>query len=85
MSTAQPIEVKIFGDDYAVLQQMAARAEKIMQSVPGVVDIDNGLVPAGASLVFVPDDEKLSRYGIALTDFQKQLAAYTGGIPLSGQ
>ncbi len=85
MSTAQPIEVKIFGDDYAVLQQMAARAEKIMQSVPGVADIDNGLVPAGASLVFVPDDEKLSRYGIALTDFQEQLAAYTGGIPLSGQ
>ena len=85
MSTAQPIEVKIFGNDYMALQQIAAKAEKIMQSVPGVVDIDNGLVPAGASLVFVPDEDKLSQFGISLTDFQEQLAAYTGGIPLSGQ
>lgn len=85
MSTPQPIEVKIFGDDYTVLQQIAARAEKMMQAVPGVVDIDNGLIPAGASLVFVPDEEKLSQFGITLTDFQEQLAAYTGGVPLSVQ
>ena len=85
MSTAQPIEVKIFGNDYAALQRMAARAEKIMLSVPGVVDIDNGLVPAGASLVFIPDEDKLSQFGITLTDFQEQLQAYTGGIPLSAQ
>ena len=85
MSTAQPIEVKIFGDDYAALQQIAARAEKIMQSVSGVVDIDNGLVPAGASIVFIPDENKLSLFGISLTDFQEQLQAYTGGIPLSAQ
>lgn len=82
MSTPKPIEVKIFGDDYGRLQEMAARAEEIMRSVDGVVDIDNGLVPAGASLVFVPDEEKLSRFGISLTDFQEQLAAYTGGVPL---
>lgn len=82
MSTPQPVEVKIFGDDYAVLQKVAAQAEKIMRSVPGVVDIDNGLVPAGASLVFTPDEEKLSRFGISLTGFQEQVAAYTGGIPL---
>lgn len=85
MSTPQPIEVKIFGEDYSSLQRIAARAEHIMQSVPGVVDIDNGLVPAGASLVFIPDEEKLSQYGITLTDFQEQLEAYTGGVPLSGQ
>ena len=85
MSTPQPIEVKIFGDDYISLQRIAARAEGIMQSVSGVVDIDNGLVPAGASLVFIPDEDKLSQFGITLTDFQEQLQAYTGGIPLSGQ
>lgn len=83
MSTPKPIEVKIFGDDYATLQRVAAQAERIMRSVPGVVDIDNGLVPAGASLVFVPREERLSRFGISLTDFQEQLAAYTGGVPLS--
>ncbi len=82
MSTPKPIEIKIFGDDYATLQKLAGDVEKVMQTVPGVVDIDNGLVPAGASLVFTPDRERLSQFGIPLTDFQEQLTAQTGGIPL---
>lgn len=82
MSTPKPIEVKIFGDDYATLQQFAQQAEAVMQSVPGIVDIDNGLVPAGASLVFTPDEDKLSLLGISLTDFQEQLTAHIGGIAL---
>ena len=83
MSTPKPVEVKLFGDDYPTLQRLAVRAEEVMQTVPGVVDIDNGLVPAGASLVFRPREERVRQFGIALTDFQEQLAAYTGGIPLS--
>ncbi len=82
MSTPKPIEVKIFGDDYPTLQRLAALAEQVMRTVPGVQDIDNGLVPAGASIVYVPDQERLSRFGISLTDFQEQLATHTGGIPL---
>lgn len=82
MSTPKPIEVKIFGDDYNTLQRLAKKTEDIMRTVPGVVDIDNGLVPAGASLVFVPDQDKLSLLGISLTDFQEQLTAHIGGVPL---
>ncbi len=82
MSTPKPVEVKIFGDDYSTLRKLAGSAEKVMQTVPGVVDIDNGLVPAGASLVFTPDQDRLSQFGISLVDFQEQLTAYTGGVPL---
>lgn len=82
MSTPKPIEIKIFGDDYNTLQRLAAKAEQVMKGVPGVVDIDNGLVPAGASLVFSPDKERLAQFGISLTDFQEQLTAHTGGIPM---
>lgn len=82
MSTPKPIEVKVFGDDYNTLQSLAKDVEEIMRGVPGVVDIDNGLVPAGASLVFIPDQDKLSLFGISLTDFQRQLTAHTGGVPL---
>ncbi|ADV45126.1 efflux RND transporter permease subunit [Bacteroides helcogenes] len=82
MSTPKPIEVKIFGTDQQVLEQVAAHAEKVMQTVPGIVDIDNGLIPNGPSLVFLPDEDRLSQFGISLIDFQEQLSAYTGGIPL---
>ncbi len=82
MSTAKPVEVKIYGDDYPTLQRLAARAETLMKAVPGVVDIDNGLVPAGASLVFTPHTDVLQRFGISPADFSDQLTAQTGGTPL---
>lgn len=82
MSTPKPIEVKIFGDDFNMLQKIATQAAGIMKQTKGVVDIDDGMVPAGSSIVFEPDQEKLSRFGISLTDFQEQLAAQTGGVPM---
>lgn len=83
MSTPQPIEVKIFGDDYTQLQKLAAQAETIMKKTQGVTDIDNGLVPAGSSIVFKPDAQRLQQYGISLTDFSQQLSCYVDGVPMS--
>jgi cobalt-zinc-cadmium resistance protein CzcA len=82
MSTPAPIEVKIFGDDYVKLKALAKQAQGIMQKINGVADLNNGLVTAGPSLEFFPDQDKLNLYKISLTDFQMQLAAYTGGVPL---
>ena len=82
MSTPQPIEIKILGDNYKTLEELTRQAESILESVSGLADIDNGLVTAGPSLVFQPDQDKLSRYGITVTDFQTQLSAYTGGVSL---
>lgn len=82
MSTSKPIEIKLFGDDYATLRELAAKAEPIIQSIKGIADVNNGLITAGPSLIFVPDQEKLNQYKITLTDFQTQLSAYTGGVPL---
>lgn len=82
MSTPKPIEIKLFGDNYTTLQQLASQTEQIMKQIPGVVDIDNGMVPAGSSLVFLPHQDRLSQFGISLSDFQQQLMAYCGGIPM---
>lgn len=82
MSTPQPIEIKIFGDDYKTLQDLSHKAETVLQQINGIADINNGLVTAGPSLVFIPNQEKLNQYRITLTDFQTQLSAYTGGVPL---
>lgn len=82
MSTPQPIEIKLFGDDYRILQEISLEAEEILSAIPGVVDVNNGLVTAGPSLVFIPDQQKLMQYKISLTDFQTQISAYTGGVTL---
>ena len=82
MSTPQPIQIKIFGDNYEVLKVFAGRADTLLQQVPGVADINSGLVTAGPSIIFFPNQEKLSLYKISLIDFQTQLTTYTSGVPL---
>lgn len=82
MSTPQPIEIKLFGDNYTLLQNLSRQASGILKDIPGVVDINDGLIEAGPSLVFEPDQAKLSQYKIGLIDFQTQLTAYTGGVAL---
>lgn len=82
MSTPQPIEIKLFGDNYTLLQTLSKQASGILETIPGVVDVNDGLVEAGPSLVFEPDQAKLSQYKIGLIDFQTQLTAYTGGVSL---
>ena len=82
MSTPQPIQIKIFGDDYNLLKVFAGRTDTLLQQIPGIADINSGLVTAGPSIIFLPDQEKLSLYKISLADFQLQLTAYTAGVPL---
>lgn len=82
MSTSSPIEIKIFGNDQKILEQLSVKADSILKNVEGIEDINNGLVLAGPSIVFTPDQQKLAQFKISLTDFQNQLSAYTGGVPL---
>ncbi len=82
INTPQPIEVKIFGDDYQTLQQIADECHRVMENIKGVVDIDDGLVPEGPSLIFKPKVDKLALYNIDLTNFDTQLKAIVEGVPL---
>ena len=79
---AQPIEVKIFGDNYKELQKIAAQCHKVMDSIPGIVDIDDGLVPEGPSLIFTPKLDKLALYHIGPDNFDTQLKAIIEGVPV---
>ena len=79
---AQPIEVKIFGDDYKSLQTIANQCHLVMDSISGIVDIDDGLVPEGPSLIFSPKLDKLALYNITLNNFDTQLKAIIEGVPV---
>ncbi|WP_447640343.1 MULTISPECIES: efflux RND transporter permease subunit [Chitinophagaceae] len=82
MSTPSPIEVKIFGDNQKQLELLGRKADSIMRHTEGLVDVSNGMISAGPSVVILPDDAQLALYGISLSDFQNQLKMYTEGIVL---
>ncbi len=79
MSSSKPIEIKLFGDDQATLEKLSQQTGKVLAKVPGVADINDGLVPSGPSIVFRPDVAKLALYGLTPLDFQAQLSNLVGG------
>src|SRR5213082_2952406 len=49
-SVPQPIEVKLYNDDEKTLNDLAPRVAEAIRKVRGVVEVKNGIVPAGDAL-----------------------------------
>jgi len=73
MSSTQPIEVKIFGNEQDKLQELSKQVAAVIVKVPGTADVFNGIVIAGPSLNIQPNFALLSQYGITPADFQVQI------------
>lgn len=73
MASTQPIEIKIYGDNPLVLQDMAKQVAAIVEDVKGTADVFDGITVAGPSVNIEPDNIKLAQFGISPADFQNQL------------
>jgi multidrug efflux pump subunit AcrB len=69
-----PIEVKIFGDDPAVLERATEPVEKMLESLPGVVDIV-GVQRGNPELTWTVDPTEAARLGLTPQEVADQLAA----------
>jgi cobalt-zinc-cadmium resistance protein CzcA len=79
MASAQPIEIKIFGDDQKKLQSLARQAAEMVQGVKGTADVFNGITIAGPEININPDVTKLAQLGMNPSDFQFQLQSQLDG------
>ena len=79
MSSTQPVEIKIYGDNQKKLQELARQIGQITNEVKGTADVFNGITIAGPSVNIEPDYEKLAQFGITTTDFQNQLQTQLEG------
>jgi CzcA family heavy metal efflux pump len=70
---AAPLEVKIFGSDYRVIQDLSANVVKIMEKVTGVVDIKPGFSYGSPEITYQINDNAASRAGLTSQDVEKQL------------
>ncbi len=60
----QPIEVKLFGPDAAVLREQAVRVANTIATLPGVVDVTSGVVLAGDAVRIRVDRLKAEMLGL---------------------
>jgi len=73
MTSVQPIEIKIFGDDINTLHDYSEKIAAIIEKVQGTADVFNGIVIAGPSVSIIPDNSKLAQFGITPSGFQTQV------------
>jgi len=60
----QPIEIKIFGNNQTDLQKAANQVVSILQSITGVVEIENGIIISGDAINIEVDRVKASLIGL---------------------
>ena len=79
MSSAQPIEIKIFGDDHQKLLALSKQIGDSLQTITGTADVFDGIVIAGPMLKIFPKEKALHQYGLSAVDLQKQMETYLAG------
>ena len=73
------IGIKIFGDDLAVLKQKADVVARVLSTVRGAADVNVEKVSGLAYLQIEIDRDKISRYGINVSDVQDVIETAIGG------
>jgi Cu/Ag efflux pump CusA len=73
MTSVQPIEIKIFGDDQQKLQQLSRQVSGLVESTNGAADVFDGIVITGPSVSVQPDYTRLAQFGITASNLQYQL------------
>ncbi len=72
-NTPSPVEIKLFGDDGALLQTKAREVKELIEKIPGVVDAFDGIVISGPSFVVHVDSLKARLSGFSVSDVREEL------------
>ncbi|NIA29763.1 MAG: AcrB/AcrD/AcrF family protein, partial [Actinobacteria bacterium] len=79
----QPIEIKIFANDYNQIHQISQKVVAEIRKVKGVVDIYNGVTIAGSSILIKVDKLRAALFGLTVDDIQREVEAAINGTVAS--
>jgi CzcA family heavy metal efflux pump len=78
-NSPSPIEIKLFGENKALLEQKAVEVKRLIENVPGVVDAFDGIVVAGPDLVFCVDPVRAAQAGLSVSDITNEMEGIIRG------
>ena len=76
----QPIEVKLYGDNFDELMTVAPKVAGAIKGITGVVDVKDGIVLAGDALAIRLDRKKAALEGVDPANVTEQLQAWLSGV-----
>jgi len=77
--TPQPIVIKIFGADQAVIESTAIDVARRIEGIQGVVDVFNGLVLSTPEEQILVDSTAAARYGLSAEDIRASMRTVIEG------
>jgi CzcA family heavy metal efflux pump len=79
----EPIQIKIFSDDQALLNQIGPEVGDAISKIPGVVDAENGIdnTVSGPATNFRVDPQVAARLGFTPSEIAEDATAILDGIP----
>jgi heavy metal efflux system protein len=73
------VAVKIFGEDSATLERLAAEVEAVLAKVQGVADLQVEVFSGASQLEMTIDRQAIARYGLDVAAVQRVVEAAVGG------
>ena len=78
-----PVGIKVIGKDLATMEATAREVEKVLKTVPGTSSAYAERVTGGYYLEILPNRDRLSRYGLMVSDVQDVVAMALGAEPIT--
>lgn len=75
-----PVSYNIMGDDFEVLEQLAAEVTTLIESVEGTVEVDNGIVKGSPELSIFLDETKALPQGITTAGVAMEISDLLSGV-----
>ena len=84
-NSPEPIQIKLFSSDAALLNQLGPRVEDAIKKIPGVVDTQNGVdnTISGPATNFQVDPDVAGRLGFTPSEVADDATAILDGLPTS--
>ncbi len=76
------IQVTILGDDLTILDSYANKIIDHLKTLQGITNANKSIKPGTSKIVFTPDKDKLSEYGLTLDSLSLWLRTYATGFTL---
>ena len=82
-NSPEPIQIKLFSPDAALLNQLGPRVEDAIKKIPGVVDTKNGVddTISGPATNFQVDPVAAARLGFTTTEVAEDATSILDGLP----
>jgi cobalt-zinc-cadmium resistance protein CzcA len=80
--TRADIAVKVFGDDYAEIEEIASQVREILEKVPGAADVEFDALGKAPLLEVIPNREAMAKYNVHAEEINEAVEnAMAGGEP----